>query len=108
VTIKSYPTHWGPSVPRLGEVRPDSSAGLFVAVVTVVVTALLAAAPLPAIAAMLGGHGLRPASRGGIGDRWSHRGRSAIVVGEICAALILVLSASARARCSASSGCRAF
>ena len=84
---------WGPPVPRLAEVRLDSNAAFFVAVVSVAVTALLAAAPFSAIAAMLGGNALRPASRGAIGDRWHHRARNGMVVGEICAALILVLSA---------------
>ena len=85
--------HWGPSVPRLDEVRLDSSAALFVGVVTLVVTVLAAAAPLTAMAGMLGGHALRPASRGAIGDRSNHRARNAIVVAEICAALVLVVSA---------------
>jgi hypothetical protein len=64
-----------------------------VAAATIIAAALVAAAPLSAIAGMLGGNALRLASRGAIGDRWNRRARSAMVVAEICAALVLVVSA---------------
>ena len=55
---------WAPaSIPRLGEVSPDGRVALFAFAVTVVVTVLLAAAPLGAIAHSAG-DALRSANRG--------------------------------------------
>ncbi len=84
---------WAPaSLPRLGEVSLDGTVALFVTAVTALVTALLTAAPLGAIARTRAGDALRPASRGAIGDRWNRRVRNAMVVGEISAALVLLLA----------------
>jgi predicted permease len=84
---------WAPaSVPRLGEVTIDATVTLFVSAVTCVVTTLLTIAPLVAIARTRAGDTLRPVSRGAIGDRWNHRVRNVMVVGEISAALVLLLA----------------
>jgi putative ABC transport system permease protein len=84
---------WAPaSIPRLGEVSLDGTVALFIIAVTALVTALLTIAPLGAIARTRAGDGLRPASRGPIGDRWNHRVRNALVVAEVCAALVLLLA----------------
>ena len=84
---------WAPPVvPRLGEVSLDPTVALFVTAITVVVTALLTTAPLLAAAPTRAGDALRTASRGGSGNRWSHHVRSAMVVSEISAALVLLLA----------------
>ena len=84
---------WAPaSIPRLGEVSLDGTAKWFALAITVVVTALLTAAPLAAVAGMRAGDALRWASRGAVGDRWNHRVRNAMVVSEISAALVLLLA----------------
>jgi predicted permease len=80
------------SIPRLGEVRLDGTALAFVAAVAALATALLAGAALAAIARTRAGDVLRLASRGAIDDRWSHRMRRGMVVGEIAAALVLLLA----------------
>jgi len=72
---------WAPaSIPRLGEVNVDISVVLFAAFETVLVAALLTAAPLGAVARLRAADALRAATRGGIGDRWNHRFRNAMVV----------------------------
>ena len=84
---------WAPaSLPRLDEVTVDGTGTLFVLTVAVIVTALLTAAPLLSVARGVTGEALRPASRGGIGDRSNRRIRNAMVVAEIAAALVLVLA----------------
>ena len=63
---------WAPaSIPRLDEVSLDGTVALFAIVVTALVTALLSAAPLVAIARTRAGDVLQSASRGSIGDRWN-------------------------------------
>ena len=81
-----------PSVPRLGEVNLDRSVFLFVAAVTAIATALLTLAPLGVMARTRGSDALQGASRGAIGDRWNDRVRNAMVIAEISASLVLVLS----------------
>lgn len=81
-----------PSVPRLDEVSPDSTVALFAVAVTALVTALLTVAPLGVIARQRAADVLQSASRGAIGDRWNHRVQNAMVVGEISAALVLLLA----------------
>jgi predicted permease len=84
---------WVPaSVPRLGEVRIDGSAAAIVAFIALTATALLTAAPLGVMARTTAGDALRSASRGSIGDRWTHRVRNVMVVAEIAAALVLLLA----------------
>jgi predicted permease len=84
---------WAPmSIPRLNEVSLDATTAVFVGAVTVVVTLLLAGAPLGVIARVRAGDALQMASRGAIGDRWNQRVRSAMVVAEISAALVLLLA----------------
>jgi predicted permease len=86
-------TPWAPaSIPRLGEVSLDGTVALFVIAVTAVVTALLIVAPFGTAASTRAADALRGASRGAIGDRWNHRERTVMVVAEIAAALVLLLS----------------
>jgi predicted permease len=79
-----------PSIPRLGEVTLDGTAAMFVMALALVVTGLLTGAPLAATSR--GGEAIRPASRGAIDDRWNHRLRSVMVVGEIAVAIVLLLA----------------
>src|SRR5262249_32404329 len=74
-----------PSIPRLDEVSFDWRAALFVAALTAVVTALLAAAPLGAAAST--GDALPPGRRS-VGDRWSHRVRNRMGACQIAGALV--------------------
>jgi predicted permease len=84
---------WAPaSIPRLGEVRLDGTAALFVIAVAALVTTLLTGAPLGATARTRAGDALRPSSRAAVGDRWSYRLRNVMVVAEISAALVLLLA----------------
>ena len=78
-------------VPRLSEVTLDTTVVAFAMVVTIAVTVWLTLAPLVAMARANAGEALR-ASRGSIGDKWSHRIRHALVVFEIAAALVLLLA----------------
>ena len=81
-----------PSIPRLDEVSLSGAVVLFVIVVTTIVTTVLAMASLGAMARTQAGDALQLASRGAIGDRWSHRVRNVMVVSEIAAALVLLLA----------------
>jgi putative ABC transport system permease protein len=84
---------WAPaSIPRLGEVSFDGTVALLVLLVTALVTALLSIAPLGAFARTRAGEALQPVSRGAIGDRRNDRVRNVMVVGEIAAALVLLLA----------------
>jgi putative ABC transport system permease protein len=83
---------WAPSIPRLEEVGLDGTVAVLVAAAIALVTALLTVAPLSAMARTPAGDALRVTSRGAIGDRWSRRVREAMVVGEISAAVALVLA----------------
>jgi predicted permease len=84
---------WMPSsIPRLDEVRLDRRVLLFALVLTGVTTLLLSLAPLAAIVRRRGGDGLRLHTRGAVGDRWDHRARQALVVGEIAIAVVLLLA----------------
>ena len=84
---------WAPaSIPRLDEVSLDRTVAFIAIVVTALVTALLSAAPLAAIARTRAGDVLQSASRGSIGDRWTRSVRNVLVVGEISAALVLLLA----------------
>ena len=86
-------TRWAPeSIPRLGEVSLDGRVALLVSIVTVLVTALLTVAPLAVVARTRAGEALRGVGRGAVGDRWNHRVRNGMVVAEIAAALVLLLS----------------
>jgi len=80
------------SIPRLGEVSLDGTVALFVIAVTAVVAALLTVAPLGALASTRAADALRGASRGAIGDRWNYRVRNVMVVAEISAAIVLLLT----------------
>ena len=81
-----------PSIPRLNAVSLDVTVAFFVAVVTLLVTVLLTAAPLATIARVRAADALRSATRGAIGDRWNARVRNAMVVAEISAALVLSMA----------------
>jgi putative ABC transport system permease protein len=78
-------------VPRVREVTLDTTVVVFAIASAIAVAALLTLAPLAAMARVNAGDALR-ASRGSIGDRWSHRVRHALVVFEIAAALVLLLA----------------
>ena len=90
--IAAVPLWAPPSIPRLGEVRVDGTVALLILMITAVVTLLLAAAPLGALARTSAADVLRAAGRGSIGDHWNHRVRNVLVVAEISAALVLLLA----------------
>jgi putative ABC transport system permease protein len=93
VPLTAAAMRWAPpSTPRLGEVRVDGTVIAVVVALTLAVTAILASAPLAVTARTRAGDALRPAGRGALGDRWSHRLRNAMVLGEISAALVLLLA----------------
>ena len=81
-----------PSIPRLGEARVDGHVLLFALGLTLVATMLLSVAPLAALARRRAMEDLRLHSRGAVGDRWNHRARQTLVVGEIAIALLLLLA----------------
>lgn len=84
---------WAPtSIPRLAEVSVDGNVLGFAALIAIAATALLTVAPLGAVLKARAGDVLRLASRGSVGDRWSGRVRQALVIGEISAALLLLLT----------------
>ncbi len=84
---------WMPaSIPRLDEVRIDRRVLLFALVLTGLTTLLLSLAPLGAIVRSRALGGLRLQTRGAVGDRWNHRARQTLVVGEIAIALVLLLA----------------
>jgi predicted permease len=78
---------WVPTwLPRVSEVGHDGTVGLFTLAIAVVATTILSAAPFVVFAsARLG------LPRAAVGDAWSHTVRNAMVVGEIGAALVLLL-----------------
>lgn len=83
---------WAPaSIPRLGEVGLDGRALLFALCLTLAATVLLSVAPVGTVMRTRARDALRPASRGAVGDRWNQPVRNALVVGEIAAALVLLL-----------------
>jgi putative ABC transport system permease protein len=82
------------AIPRIGEVQVDATVALFVIAVSALVTLVLTIAPLTVLARMRADDALRPASRGSIGDRWTHRLRNLMVSAEIAAALVLLLAAA--------------
>jgi predicted permease len=84
---------WVPaSLPRLEEMGLDAALAPLVVLLAVVVTGLLTAPPLAALARGEA-DGPRAVVRGTIGDRLDQRVRKAMVVSEISAALVLVLAA---------------
>ena len=84
---------WGPpTIPRLGEVALDGRASLFALCLTLAATVLLSMAPLGTVMRTRAHDALRLASRGAVGDRSNQRVRNALVVGEISAALVLLLA----------------
>jgi predicted permease len=84
---------WAPtSIPRLTEVGFDGRTVMFIAAIAALVTALLTLAPLGTAVRARARDALRLATRGAIGDRWNLRVRNTMVVGEIAAALVLVVA----------------
>ncbi len=84
---------WAPSsMPRVGEVVFDWRALAFAAGLTLAATVLLGVAPIGAALGARARDALRLASRGALGDRRNHHVRSVLVVGEISAALVLLLA----------------
>jgi putative ABC transport system permease protein len=84
---------WAPSsIPRLGEIVFDGRALAFATALTFAATLLLSVAPIGAALRARARDALRLASRGALGDRWNHHVRNVLVVGEISAALVLLLA----------------
>jgi len=84
---------WAPSsMARLGEVAFDGRTLAFAVGLTLAATLLLSAGPVGAALRLRGRAALRVSSRGSVGDRWNHQVRNALVVGEISAALVLLLA----------------
>ena len=84
---------WAPSaIPRLAEVSVDGKVVGFAAIIAIAATALLTTAPLGAVLRARAEDMLGLASRGTVGDRWSGRVRQALVIGEISASLLLLLT----------------
>jgi putative ABC transport system permease protein len=81
-----------PSIPRIAEVSVDAHVIAFAALIGAVAAVLLTAAPLSSVLAADAGEVLRSASRSAVGDPWSGHLRKVLVVGEISAALLLVLT----------------
>jgi putative ABC transport system permease protein len=91
--VVSIAVPWAPSsIPRLAEVSVDGKVLGFAALIAIAATALLTVAPLGAVLKARAGDVLSLASRGSVGDRWSGRVRQALVIGEISAALLLLLT----------------
>jgi predicted permease len=89
----STAVRWAPpSIPRLAEVSVDGEVLGFAALIAIAATALLTVAPLGTVLKTKVGDALRLASRGSVGDRWGGRVRQALVIGEISAALLLLLT----------------
>jgi putative ABC transport system permease protein len=92
-------TRWAPaSIPRLGEVSLDRAVLLFAALLAALATALLTAAPLFAAGLWRAREPLRPVPTAATGDRRTRRARHVMVVGQIAAALVLILAAIALMR----------
>jgi predicted permease len=84
--------HWAPtSIPRLTEASVDGRVLVFAVLIAGLATVLLTLASIGALSRAQAGDALR-SSRGSIGDRWSGLVRQALVIAEISAALILVLT----------------
>ena len=89
----SIAVSWAPaSIPRLAEATVDGRALAYAILLAAAATALLTVAPLGVVLRARAGDVLRLASRGAMGDRWNRRVRQALVVGEISAALVLLLA----------------
>ena len=81
-----------PSIPRLAEAGVDATVLGFAGLIAVAATSILTVTPLRSVLKARAGDALRSASRGSLGDRWTGRVREALVVGEISAALVLLLA----------------
>ncbi|HET6899803.1 MAG TPA: ABC transporter permease, partial [Vicinamibacteria bacterium] len=81
-----------PSIPRLSEVSFDGRALAFAGVLTLGAAVLLSAGPVAAALRLRGRASLRVSSRGAVGERWNQQVRNALVIGEISAALVLLLA----------------
>jgi putative ABC transport system permease protein len=88
----STAVHWAPSsIPRLTEVSMDGKVLAFGALIAVAATVLLTVAPLGAVLRVRAGDALSLVSRGTVGGRCGYRVRQALVIGEISAAVVLLL-----------------
>jgi putative ABC transport system permease protein len=86
--------HAPAAIPRLGEVSLDGKVLLFAIGLAGVVTVLLSVAPLGAALGVRGGDALLISSRTTVGDRWGQHVQRALVIGEVSAALVLLLATS--------------
>jgi putative ABC transport system permease protein len=82
------------SIPRLGEVSLDGRVFSFGTALSAVVTLVLCLAPVLAGLARPGGNVLRLSTRTAAGDRRGESVRRALVIGEMAAALVLLLGTS--------------
>jgi putative ABC transport system permease protein len=83
---------WAPAIPRLTEIAFDGRALLFAAGLTLAAALLLGLAPVGGVLRARARDALRLGSRGAVSDRWNDRLRRALVLGEISAAVVLVLA----------------
>jgi predicted permease len=82
------------SIPRLGEVSLDGRVLSFGVALAGLVTLSLCVAPLAAVFGTPTGSALRLGSRAALGDRRGQNVRRALVVGEMAAALLLMVATS--------------
>jgi predicted permease len=80
------------SIPRLAEVSVDETVLAFAALVTIAATTLLTLAQFGSVLRARAGDALPLLSRGTVGDRGTGRAQQALVIGEISAALLLLLT----------------
>ena len=81
-----------PSIPRLGEAGVDGRVLGFAVVIAVAAVVILTVAPLGAVWRAKAGDALRLSNRGTVGDRRSGRVRKTLVIVEISATLLLLLT----------------
>ena len=83
---------WVPaSIPRLGEVSIDGQTLGFALLLATIVTVALSLSSLGAVLKTREGDVLR-SSRGSVSDRWNQRLRQLLVIGEISAAVVLLIA----------------
>lgn len=91
--IVSLAIRWAPpSIPRLAEAGIDATVFGFAWLIAIAATSILTVTPLRSVWKARAGDALHSASRGSLGDRWTSRLRQVLVVGEISAALVLLLA----------------
>jgi predicted permease len=82
------------SIPRFSEVSIDGKVLAFALLLSLIVAGALSASSL-GVALKAHEGGVLRASRGSVGDRWNHRLRRLLLIGEISAAAVLLLATTA-------------